>query len=309
MMLMLTHPVVLAMSGVLALAGCAAALLLVEAKEADLQLRIDLVVRRHDRSVGQRTPFALISRVLQLVGEKVRGSTLLSEADMSDLEATVAAAGMNPGRVVSLFIGVKVVLLAALPVCAWIYTSFAGYEAIYRILTTGAGLIVGMMGPNVALSLMRRPFEAALRRGLPDALDLMVVCAEAGLGLETSVDRVSTEMRPSNRPIASQFAILGQELRLLPDRAQALVRMGQRTRIEAFQRLGSTLAQTLRFGTPLSQALRILAAEIRQERLTRFEEKAAQLPALLVLPLILFIMPSLFIVLIGPSIIRLMASF
>ena len=165
------------------------------------------------------------------------------------------------------------------------------------------------MGPNIALGMLRRPYEKALRSGLPDALDLMVVCAEAGLGLETSVDLVSTEMRPSNRPISVEFGVLAQELRLMPDRSMALERMGERTRIEGFKRLGGTLAQTLRFGTPLSQALRTLSSEMRAERLTRFEERGARLPALLVLPLVIFIMPSLFILLIGPSMIKLMTQF
>ena len=96
---------------------------------------------------------------------------------------------------------------------------------------------------------------------------------------------------------------------MLPDRSAALMRLGERTGIESFQRLSATLSQTLRYGTPLAQALRVLAGEMRQERMIRLEERAARLPALLVLPLILFILPCLFIVLIGPSAIRLIAQF
>jgi tight adherence protein C len=95
----------------------------------------------------------------------------------------------------------------------------------------------------------------------------------------------------------------------MPDRRQALARLGERALVELLKRLAATLAQTFRFGTPLAQALRVLAAESRQERVLRLENKAARLPALMVMPLILFIMPCLFIVLIGPSVVQMASSF
>jgi tight adherence protein C len=158
--------------------------------------------------------------------------------------------------------------------------------------------------PNLAMGWLRKPFQASLRRGLPDALDLLVVATEAGLGLETGIERVAREMAGTNRAIAIELTVLVQEMRMLPDRRTALERLGERTDVEGFKRLGATLSQTLRYGTPLAQALRILAAEMRQERMLRIEEKAIRLPALLVGPLILFILPALFIALIGPSIIE-----
>ncbi len=112
-------------------------------------------------------------------------------------------------------------------------------------------------------------------------------------------------MAGSNRAIALEMTILVQELRLLPDRRMALQRMGERTGMESFRRLGATLSQTLRYGTPLAAALRTLAAEMREERMLRIEEKAIRLPALLIGPLILFILPALFIALIGPSVVEL----
>ena len=152
---------------------------------------------------------------------------------------------------------------------------------------------------------LRRPFHDRLRRGLPDALDLLlVVAAEAGLGLETAIERVAREMERSNRAIAIGMNTLVQDMRMQTDRCIAFERLGERTGIEGFKRLGSTLSQTLRFGTPLAQALRVLATGMRQERMLRIEEKAIRLPALLVGPLILFILPALFIALIGPSVIE-----
>ncbi len=295
--------------GLLLMVGLALAVLGAEAHQADMSGRIDVVIRRQVQVKRQLGMASKGTDLLRRLGEVVRGTALISERSMTDLEATVQAAGMNPNRFVTAFIGAKALMLVMVPLGAWTYASIAGYEFTYKLLTVFGGVVSGLMLPNFVLGFFRRPYSRQLRAGLPDALDLMVVCAEAGLGLETTVDRVAAEMKPTNRPIGSEFAILAQELRLLPDRGVALERMGHRTGQEGFVRLGGTLRQTLRFGTPLSQSLRVLATEMRTERMIRFEERAAKLPALLVLPLILFIMPSLFIVLIGPSIIKLMANF
>lgn len=295
--------------GLLLMVGLALVLLGAEAQQADISARIDVVIRRQVQVKRQLGMASKGADLLQQLGEVVRGTALISQRSMADLEATVQAAGMNPNRFVTAFIGAKALMLVLVPLGMWVYASVAGLEFIYKLLAVFGGVVSGLLLPNFVLGFFRRPYSRQLRAGLPDALDLMVVCAEAGLGLETTVDRVAAEMKPTNRPISSEFAILAQELRLLPDRGVALERMGHRTGQDGFVRLGGTLRQTLRFGTPLSQSLRVLATEMRNERMIRFEERAAKLPALLVLPLILFIMPSLFIVLIGPSIIKLMANF
>ena len=295
--------------GLLLLVGLALVLLGAEADQADMSRRMDVVIRRQVQVQRQLGLASKGADLLRRLGEVIRGTALISERAMTDLEATVQAAGMNPNRFVTAFIGAKALMLVLVPLGAWLSASLAGLDLIYKLLMGFSGVVSGLLLPNFVLGFFRRPYSRQLRAGLPDALDLMVVCAEAGLGLETTVDRVASEMRPTNRPIGSEFAILAQELRLMPDRGKALERMGLRTGQEGFVRLGGTLRQTLRFGTPLSQSLRVLATEMRSERMIRLEERAAKLPAMLVLPLILFIMPSLFIVLIGPSVIKLMANF
>ena len=124
-----------------------------------------------------------------------------------------------------------------------------------------------MMAPNWVLAFLRRRYgQGAATRGLPDAMDMLVVCAEAGLGLDSAVERVAREMAGSNQAVSSEFALLAHELRVMPDRRQALDRLGERALVELLKRLAATLGQTFRFGTPLAQALRVLAAEARQER-------------------------------------------
>lgn len=243
------------------------------------------------------------------LGAVVRNSAFVSEKDAAELQRSTAAAGLDPNAAVPMLIGAKATLLIVLPASSLAYAWTSGMEALQGSMLLAGSLCLGIVLPNWAVTLLRRPFQNRLRLGLPDALDLLVVAAEAGLGLETAVDRVAREMQNSNTGIALEFSILVQELRMLPDRSVALERMGERTGMEGFRRLGATLSQTLRYGTPLAQALRILSAEMRQERMLRIEEKAIRLPALLVGPLILFILPALFIALIGPSVLEIGRQF
>jgi tight adherence protein C len=295
--------------GALLLAAVAALLLHAEARQRDFAVRIRQVTRPSTTSSARRTargmhPFGL---ALQRLGEALRRTALFSAKDIVELERAVAAAGFNPHRAVSTFLGAKLVTVILLPVLGWFVGEIAGGQM--RWLLPAVGVVLGILVPGWVVAGLRRPYVAALERGLPDALDLLVVCAESGLGLDSAVERVAREVEFSNPAIAVELAMLSQELRMLPDRRDALMRLGERTGVESFQRLAATLSQTLRYGTPLAQALRVLAAEMRQERMTQLEERAARLPALLVLPLVLFILPCLFIILIGPSAIRLVAQF
>jgi tight adherence protein C len=298
----------LAGGGALLLAIIATLLLHAEARKRDFANRIRQVTRPAAPG-GRRAAGALhpLGKTLQRLGEALRQTALFSAKDIAELERAVGAAGFNPHRAVSTFLGVKLVTVLALPVLGWFIGRIAGGQMQWVL--PAAGLVLGILVPGWVVAMLRRPYVVALERGLPDALDLLVVCAESGLGLDNAVERVAREMEFSNPAIAVELALLSQELRMLPDRREALMRLGERTGVESFQRLSATLSQTLRYGTPLAQALRVLAGEIRQERMTKLEERAARLPALLVLPLVLFILPCLFIILIGPSAIRIVAHF
>lgn len=245
--------------------------------------------------------------LLTSIGEKLRHKALMSEKDILNLERSITAAGFNPRRALSIFLGLKAALVVTLPGLGFVVASI--YGGGNEMVVAGGCGFVGLMLPNWVLGYMRKRYVKTLQRGLPDAMDMLVVCAEAGLGLDTAVERVAREMAGSNHAVASEFALLAHELRVMPDRRQALNRLAERSLVELLRRLAATLGQTFRFGTPLAQALRVLAAEARQERIARLENKAARLPALMTLPLILFIMPCLFIVLVGPGVVSLMATF
>ena len=143
-----------------------------------------------------------------------------------------------------------------------------------------------------------------MKKGLPDALDLMVICAEAGLSMDATMERVSDELQATWPLVSDELGLTSIEIGFMPDRKQALENLTRRTGLSGFRAMVNTLAQTERYGTPLAESLRVLAAELRTERLMKAEEKAARLPATLTVPLILFILPPLFIVLIGPAILR-----
>ncbi|HEX2526648.1 MAG TPA: type II secretion system F family protein [Geminicoccus sp.] len=291
----------------LSLSVVVAILLAHVAEEGDLIRRIRVVMHPSDVQTSAGTSLALsAASMFARLGEAARGTALISAQDLAQLERAIGAAGFDARRAASAFIGMKIVVMLGLPVLGYLLGAVMTETWLMHGLLVAPTLFLGVFGPNWVLRFLRGPYLRTLRKGLPDALDLMVVCGEAGLGLESAVNRVAREMERSSPAVAREFTILSQELRMLPDRREALMRMGERTNLEGYRRLGSTLAQALHYGTPLTQALRVLAAEMRQERMVAMEEKAARLPALLVMPLILFIMPSLFIVLIGPSILQLM---
>ncbi len=289
-----------------ALALGAAVLLAGSAEERDLATRMRELLRPGGLPPPRRgaTLAATLGGPFRKLGEKLSNGTMMSERDRGELERAAAAAGLDPQRAVPTLMGLKAVLAVAGPLLAYLYARQTEADLPTMALLIAGALMFSVMGPNRGIGLLQSSYQKALRRALPDALDLMVVCAEAGLGMETAVDRVAREMAPNNRAIAVEFNVLVQELRMLPDRNVALQRLGERTGIDGFARLGTTLGQTLRYGTPLAQALRVLSADMRQTRMLAIEEQAVRLPTLLVVPMILFIMPALFIVLVGPAIIE-----
>src|SRR4051812_36703586 len=141
----------------------------------------------------------------------------------------------------------------------------------------------------------------AIRKGLPDALDLLVICAEAGLTVDAAFSRVSRELGKAYPELGDEFALTSIELGFLTDRRFAFENLARRIDLDSVRGVVTTMIQTEKYGTPLASALRVLSAEFRNERMMRAEEKAARLPAIMTVPLILFILPVLFIVILGPA--------
>lgn len=284
----------------------AAVLLAQEFEQRDFKGRLARVMRPPTPEADKiiLTRFRFFPNLLSRFGELAKRSAIFAKEDVLAVERALAAAGKDPRRAAAAFLGVKAGLLILLPLGGFLYAAASGHGMLASLKFVVGAAVAALFLPKLFLGFLARPFVRLLRTGLPDALDLLIVCVEAGLGLESAVQRVATELEPSNRPTALEFATLRQEMQMLGDRSEAFARMGHRTGLDGYRRLGTTLAQAIKHGTTLGRALRTLAVELRQEQMTRIEEKAARLPALLVLPLILFIMPALFIVLVAPSIIE-----
>jgi tight adherence protein C len=169
-----------------------------------------------------------------------------------------------------------------------------------------AAVLFGFYAPKLYLRNAADKRAKQLQRALPDGLDLMVICAEAGLSLDATLGRVSRELGNTWPELAEELGITAAELTFLPERRTAFENLNTRTDSDGIRGVVNTLTQTAKFGTPLAQSLRVLAAEMREARMTRAEEKAARLPAMLTVPMIIFILPTLFIVLLGPAAINIM---
>jgi tight adherence protein C len=250
-----------------------------------------------------------LQRPLGWIGATVRGRTrFYSERDILALEGMISASGFSTHAVLPVVLGIKVVMAVGVPLAVILYGRLTGLTGTHQLLAVFISIPLGLMGPEWGLALLRRPYLSALRRGVPDALDLLVVCTEAGMGLESALEHVSQEIRHSNPAISVALSKLLDELRVLPDRRDAFRNFADRTGVDGARRVATMLGQSMQYGTPLSQALRTVALDLRRERMIALEAKAVRLPVLLVMPLILFIMPSLFIVLVGPAILHLADS-
>lgn len=178
---------------------------------------------------------------------------------------------------------------------------FPEWGPIKRYGLTAFSLIGSYKAPDLWLKNKISKRSNAVRKGLPDALDLLVICAEAGLTVDAAFNRVARELGKAYPELGDEFALTSIELGFLTDRRSAFENLANRIDLEAVRGVVTTMIQTEKYGTPLASALRVLAAEFRNERMMRAEEKAARLPAIMTVPLILFILPVLFIVILGPA--------
>ncbi|MGN6269788.1 MAG: type II secretion system F family protein [Sphingomonas sp.] len=185
----------------------------------------------------------------------------------------------------------------------WVYFthSFDDWSAFKRYMLVAGTIVLAYKAPDLYLKNKITKRSAAIRKGLPDALDLLVICAEAGLTVDAAFHRVARELGRAYPELGDECALTAIELGFLSERRQAFENLAQRVDLDAVKGVVTTMIQTEKYGTPLASALRVLSAEFRNERMMRAEEKAARLPAIMTVPLILFILPTLFVVILGPA--------
>ena len=220
----------------------------------------------------------------------------------------LAQAGWRTADAMTMFLGFRLGAPPVLGLVGWILTPLLVRHAPVLIQCLGglAGTAAGAYAPVMFVSNASKNRSQKIQKQLPDALDLFVICAEAGLGLDAAFLRVAREIGPSSPELADELGLTAIELAFLPNRRDALTNLGRRVDLASIRSFVNTLSQTEKYGTPLTQSLKVLANEFRTERLMKAEEKAARLPATLTVPMIIFILPPLFVVLIGPAIIQVM---
>ena len=194
-------------------------------------------------------------------------------------------------------------IIIGLPMLYVVYgtDTFATWSPLKAYGLVAVTFILSYKAPDIYLKNKISKRSAAIRKGLPDALDLLVICAEAGLSVDVAFHRTSKELGKAYPELGDEFALTAIELGFLSDRRMAFENLAGRVDLDAVKGVVTTMIQTEKYGTPLASALRVLSAEFRNERMMRAEEKAARLPAIMTVPLILFILPTLFIVILGPA--------
>lgn len=229
---------------------------------------------------------------------------LLQSEQTKKTTVLLSRAGFRNKDAVVIFLFAKLVtpvLFAIIAVVLVYGVRIMDQNALMQLMLALGIILLGFYMPDIVIKNFGDKRREAIRKALPDALDLMVICAEAGLTLDSALNRVARELSNANPELSDEFSLTAIELGFLTERRQALLNLGERIDLKAARGVVNTLIQTEKYGTPLAQSLRVLSAEFRNERMMRAEEKAARLPAIMTIPLILFILPTLFIVLLGPA--------
>ncbi|HET20007.1 MAG TPA: type II secretion system F family protein [Chromatiales bacterium] len=234
-------------------------------------------------------------------------------AKRSETRARLVRAGIRHANAVSYYYGLKVVLAFALPALALIpvlimgYLGAVGRELLIALIVLAA--FIGFYLPDYFVARRTAKRQLEFSEGFPDAMDMLVVCVEAGLGLDAAIQRVGEEIAFAHPELAIEFQLVSLELRAGKSREEALRALAQRTGIEEVQALVTLLIQAEHFGTSIAAALRTHATEMRSKRIDRAREKAAKLPVKLIFPIILFIFPALFLVVLGPAVVSIYKGF
>lgn len=243
-----------------------------------------------------------------MMREVVSRMKLIQQSQVGKLQHSLITAGMRSKDAIYIFAFFQLILPFVFLGLGLLVANIDWADPLKKIWKLFVPILMAYFGlklPNIIVANARVKRYEKIRKGLSDGLDLMMICAEAGLSLAASLDRVSRELRLAYPELAEELSMTSVELGFLPERKRALTNLAERVELQEVRGIASVLIQTEKYGTPISQALRVLAAEFRTQRMLRAEQKAARLPAIMTIPMILFILPTLFIVIIAPAAVKL----
>jgi tight adherence protein C len=273
-------------------------------REAMIQ-RISAVITRREKQGTFRETMEQTGATLGVMLQQFERVLPKSQAEISVVRQRLVRAGYRTDSAVTLFRGAKVIV--PLVLCILAFTTGAGNYSPFFVYLIALGL--GFLLPDFWLGNRITARQARIRRGLPDVLDLLVICIEAGLSLDQSVSRTADELSIAQPAICDELAIVVLEQRAGCPRADAWKHFAERTNVDSVRNLVSVLVQSEKFGTSIAKTLRVHSDTLRTQRRQRVEEQAAKTTVKLVFPLVFFIFPSLFLVTLGPAAITVMESF
>ena len=289
-----------------------------------LQSRLKAVAkRREELSMAQREKLQKDKRgvlamsksqvgLMEMILKRLNLQNLMGSQELRNKLAQAGMRGQAPVitfAFIRLLVAPVVMAIIAVVLLFVMDIESLDFDTNIKIVGVAGAAVLGFFVPNIVLENMIQKRKQELARAFPDALDLLVICVEAGLGLEAAFSRVSEEFAESSPTLAEEFGLTTAELAFLGDRRLALENLADRTGLDNVKSLVTALIQAEKYGTPVSLALKVISQEGRDERMSAAEEKANKLPAQLTVPMIVFFLPVIFIVVLGPAAIKVMRTF
>jgi tight adherence protein C len=283
-----------------------------------LKSRIKIVSEERDRLKAQQKAQFETGQVK--LRDKVKSGFMTQMVESLNLRSVFESetsriklrnAGFRSEKHLVTFLALRIIVPIVFGVITFVYTSTIYADKVppnMRIVSSMIAMMVGFYAPAVMLSNLVGKRQASIKKGWSDALDLLLICVESGMALEASMLRVSKEIGSQSVPLAEELTLTVAELSYLQDRRKAFDNLSKRTGLETVKSVVTSLIQSEKYGTPLGSALRVLAQENRNERMYEAERKAAALPPKLTIPMILFFLPVIFVVILGPAILTAMGS-
>lgn len=277
---------------------------------ARIRRRLDVALRNRGETQVNDRQLSFKEQLLRWLSILGQRAPLFNASQRREMRSKLVSAGYRQNGALSVLMGVSAFcgVLAVLAMIVFVWPRLGDGSTLFKLLSVILGIYVGAMVPRIVLDKLVSRRQLAISDNFPDALDLMVVCANAGLGLGATILRVAQEIEFLAPELADEFSLTAAQLQVSGEPNEVLQAMADRIGLEAMRSLVSTLTQSRQYGTPVSEALRILAASERTARRMRTEEAAAKLATKITLPMMLFILPTVMLVVGGPAVIGLMGS-
>jgi tight adherence protein C len=267
------------------------------------EARLDMMRKRRGGATEEKEKnkkealAAAIDKATAPLADTVTGT----EAEMGKLRETLVNAGFRSEKAPVMYKGMQLIVTAIGFFIGGVFGLVADGFTQGLLIKAGVGIVVGFMGPSLLLGHLAKKRREKIFLGLPDALDLMVVCVEAGLGMDQALRKVADEMTKCHVDIGEEFGIANKQLQFGQTRNEVLHALGQRSGVDDLKQLVSILIQADKFGSSVATALRVQSDSMRVKRRQMAEEKAAKTAVKMIFPLVLFIFPGIFVVLVGPA--------